>query len=93
MCNDGVRCGRPVCFFAHEPSQLRVPPSKPAVPPAALAIHLCIGMALAKQELRIMAEELLPNIESIELTGPAKVVQTTFVGGLKNLPVKITFAE
>ena len=55
--------------------------------------HLCIGMALAKQELRIMAEELLPKIESIELTGPAKVVQTTFVGGLKNLPVKITFAE
>ncbi|UXA13949.1 cytochrome P450 [Mycobacterium sp. SMC-8] len=55
--------------------------------------HLCIGMALAKQELRIMAEELLPKVESIELTGPAKVVQTTFVGGLKNLPVKITFAE
>lgn len=54
--------------------------------------HLCIGMALAKQELRIMAEELLPKIASIELTGPAKVVQTTFVGGLKNLPVKITFA-
>ena len=55
--------------------------------------HLCIGMALAKQELRIMAEELLPRIESIELTGPAKVVQTTFVGGLKNMPVKITFAR
>lgn len=55
--------------------------------------HLCIGMALAKQELRIMGEELLPKIESIELTGPAKVVQTTFVGGLKNLPVKITFAH
>jgi cytochrome P450 len=55
--------------------------------------HLCIGMALAKQELRIMAEELLPKIESIELTGPSKVVQTTFVGGLKNMPVKITFAR
>jgi cytochrome P450 len=55
--------------------------------------HLCIGMALAKQELRIMAEELLPKIESIELTGPPKVVQTTFVGGLKNMPVKITFAR
>lgn len=54
--------------------------------------HLCIGMALAKQELRIMAEELLPKIESIELTATSRVVQTTFVGGLKNMPVKITFA-
>jgi cytochrome P450 len=55
--------------------------------------HMCIGMHLAKQELRIMTEELLPKIESIELTGPTKVIQTTFVGGLKNMPVKITFAE
>jgi cytochrome P450 len=55
--------------------------------------HMCIGQHLAKQELRIMAEELLPRIESIELTGPTKVIQTTFVGGLKNMPVKITFAK
>jgi cytochrome P450 len=55
--------------------------------------HMCIGMHLAKQELRIMTEELLPKIESIELTGPTKVIQTTFVGGLKNMPVKITFAD
>jgi cytochrome P450 len=50
-------------------------------------------MHLAKQELRIMTEELLPKIESIELTGPTKVIQTAFVGGLKNMPVKITFAD
>jgi cytochrome P450 len=55
--------------------------------------HMCIGMHLAKQELRIMTEELLPKIESIELTGPTKVIQTAFVGGLKNMPVKITFAD
>jgi cytochrome P450 len=55
--------------------------------------HMCIGMHLAKQELRIMLEELLPKIESIELTGPTKVIQTTFVGGLKNMPVKITFRK
>lgn len=54
--------------------------------------HTCIGMHLAKQELRIMLEELLPKIESIELTGPTKVIQTTFVGGMKNMPVKFTFA-
>lgn len=52
--------------------------------------HVCIGMYLAKQEMRIMFEELLPRIESIEITGDRKVVRTNFVGGLRNLPVSLT---
>ncbi|OIH85192.1 cytochrome [Arthrobacter sp. UCD-GKA] len=51
--------------------------------------HMCIGQHLAKMELRIMLEELLPKIKSMELTGVRKVVQTNFVGGLKNRPMKI----
>ncbi|WP_214364757.1 cytochrome P450 [Pseudonocardia sp. H11422] len=54
--------------------------------------HMCIGQHLAKQELRIMLEELLPRLRSIEITGERKVVQTNFVGGLKNLPVRIDLA-
>jgi len=49
--------------------------------------HMCIGQHLAKMELRIMLEELLPRITSITLTGERKVVQTNFVGGLKNRPL------
>src|SRR5882757_1603409 len=41
--------------------------------------HMCIGQHLAKLELRVLFEELLPRINSIELTGERKVVQTNFV--------------
>ncbi|MFC7506072.1 cytochrome P450 [Nocardioides sp. CPCC 206347] len=51
--------------------------------------HMCIGQHLAKQELRIMFEELLPRIESIELLEGRKLTQTNFVGGIKRLPVRL----
>ena len=53
--------------------------------------HMCIGQHLAKIELRIMFEELLPKIGSVAVTGDTKVIQTNFVGGLKNMPVAIDF--
>ena len=37
LCNDGERCRRHVCFFAHSLEELRVPPTKPFVSPEALA--------------------------------------------------------
>jgi len=54
--------------------------------------HMCIGQHLAKQELRIMLEELLPRMTGIDVVGDRRVVQTNFVGGLKNLPLSITLA-
>ncbi|MFD0311015.1 cytochrome P450 [Streptomyces sp. NPDC127119] len=51
--------------------------------------HMCIGQHLAKLELRVMLEELLPRIRSIEITGERKVVRTNFVGGLRKLPVRL----
>jgi cytochrome P450 len=51
--------------------------------------HVCIGQHLAKQEMRLMFEELLPRIESIDITGDRKVVQSNFAGGLKSLPVTL----
>lgn len=37
MCNDGSRCNRNICFFAHCPEQIRVPKVKPFVSPEMLA--------------------------------------------------------
>jgi cytochrome P450 len=54
--------------------------------------HICIGQHLSKLELKVMFEELLPKVESIELLGPGQYTQTNFVGGLKHLPVKINFS-
>lgn len=51
--------------------------------------HMCIGQHLAKMELKIMLETLIPRISSIELTGERKVMQTNFVGGLKNRPLRL----
>lgn len=55
--------------------------------------HMCIGQHLAKIELRIMFEELLPKLDQIQIISETKVIQTNFVGGLKNMPVSLSFKE
>src|SRR6516225_1541532 len=54
--------------------------------------HMCVGQHLAKLELRVMLEELLPRLVSVEITGDRKVVQTNFVGGLRRLPMRLELA-
>jgi cytochrome P450 len=51
-------------------------------------VHFCLGAALARMEVNSFFTELLPRLKSIELTGAAQSVATTFVGGLKHLPVR-----
>lgn len=53
--------------------------------------HMCIGQHLAKIELRIMFETLLPHLKAVHLAGDTKFIQTNFVGGLKNMPVELEF--
>ena len=54
--------------------------------------HLCLGMHLARLELRILFEELLPQIKAVELDGEPKYSYANFVNGLKTLPVRVTWA-
>jgi cytochrome P450 len=51
-------------------------------------VHFCLGAALARMEVSSFFAELLPRLKSIELTGGPQHVATTFVGGLKHLPVR-----
>jgi cytochrome P450 len=51
-------------------------------------VHFCLGAALARMEINSFFSELIPRLDSIELTGPAQHTATTFVGGLKHLPVR-----
>ncbi|WP_067650380.1 cytochrome P450 [Nocardia harenae] len=53
--------------------------------------HMCIGQHLAKLELKIMFETLLPRLRAVHLAGDTKFIQTNFVGGLKNMPVELEF--
>lgn len=55
--------------------------------------HSCLGQPLARLELRILLEELLPRVRNVELAGPRKVLQTNFVGGLKSLPVRFELQD
>jgi len=53
--------------------------------------HLCLGMHLARLEIKIFFEQLLPRLESIELAGEASYLQANLVSGLTSLPVKYKF--
>lgn len=50
--------------------------------------HVCLGQHLARLEMRIFWEELLPRLKSVELTGPAKRVGASFVSGPFSVPIK-----
>ena len=54
--------------------------------------HLCLGNNLARMEVRLMFEELLPRISSIELTSEVRHVRSNFVNGIKKFPVRVTRA-
>jgi len=51
-------------------------------------VHFCLGAALARLEVNSFFSALLPRLESVELTGTPAHVATTFVGGLKHLPIR-----
>ena len=51
-------------------------------------VHLCLGLHLARMELRALFAELLPRLDSIELAGEPKNTTANFVSGLKTLPVR-----
>ncbi|POX60162.1 cytochrome P450 [Streptomyces sp. Ru62] len=52
--------------------------------------HLCLGNLLARTEIRIMFEELIPRLADIKLAGDVPRVRSNFVNGIKKLPVEIT---
>ncbi|MBU2667342.1 cytochrome P450 [Actinoplanes bogorensis] len=51
--------------------------------------HLCMGNALARMEIRLMFEELLPRVRDIELAGDVTRVRSNFVNGIKKFPVAV----
>ncbi|MBD2843061.1 cytochrome P450 [Erythrobacter rubeus] len=52
--------------------------------------HQCLGLHLARMEMRILFEVLLDRIAAVEPAGEARRATSTFVGGLKSLPLRVT---
>ena len=50
--------------------------------------HKCLGEHLARLELRVFFEELLPALADMRVTGPAARLRSNFVSGIKRLPVR-----
>jgi cytochrome P450 len=54
--------------------------------------HVCLGQHLARMEMRILFEELLPRLKSVHLDGEPRYVESWFVNGLKTLPIAFELA-
>lgn len=54
--------------------------------------HLCLGAQLARMEIKVLLEELLPRLGSVEITGPIDRLRSNFIAGIKRLPITVTTA-
>jgi cytochrome P450 len=55
--------------------------------------HVCLGQHLAKMEIRILFEELLPRLKSVKLAGEPLLSHSFFVNGLKSLPITFEISD
>ncbi len=50
--------------------------------------HVCLGQHLARMEISALFRELLRRVKKVELAGEPRYIQSSFVGGLKSLPIR-----
>lgn len=50
--------------------------------------HVCLGQHLARMEMAAIYREILDRVTDIELIGEPKYIHSTFVGGLKSMPIR-----
>jgi len=53
--------------------------------------HRCLGEYLARVEIKVLFEELLPRLADIRLNGPVMRLRSNFISGMKHLPVKVSW--
>ena len=54
--------------------------------------HLCLGAQLARMELKVLFEELLPSLSDARLAGPVDRLRSNFIAGMKRVPVTVSLA-
>jgi cytochrome P450 len=50
--------------------------------------HICLGLHLARMEMRVLWEELLPRLDGVELDGVPRNMEANFVCGPKSVPMR-----
>ena len=53
--------------------------------------HLCLGAHLARLEMRVVFEEIVKRWEKVELAGTPERLRSNFIGGMKQLPIRVTW--
>lgn len=51
--------------------------------------HVCLGMWLARLEVRLLLQELVKRVDAIEAAGEVEYLRSNFVGGIKRLVVRM----
>ncbi|MEM7208093.1 MAG: cytochrome P450 [Pseudomonadota bacterium] len=54
--------------------------------------HVCLGMWLARLEVRVLMQEFVKRVKSVEQAGEIACLRSNFVGGIKKLPLRIQLA-
>ena len=52
--------------------------------------HYCLGVALAKMEIKVMFSEMLTRVPEMRLAGEPKRLYSTLINGIKHLPVQLS---
>ena len=55
--------------------------------------HFCLGANLARAEIKLMFQELLPVLPDIELAAPPSRLRSNFINGIKHMPISYTPAK
>ncbi|MGH7248049.1 MAG: cytochrome P450, partial [Pseudomonadota bacterium] len=51
--------------------------------------HFCLGANLARLELEVLFRQLIERMEYAEMTGSIERLRSSFVGGIKHMPIKM----
>jgi cytochrome P450 len=55
--------------------------------------HVCLGQYLARLEMRILFEELIPRISAVVLAGKPKRSDSAFIGGPETVPIRYALRQ
>ena len=97
-----IRAGQHLCLFYpsanrdedvfEDPFRFRV--DRHPNPHLAFGIgeHFCLGASLARLELRVVFAKLAERLRAVELSGPVSRLRSSFVGGIKRVPIRYRLA-
>jgi cytochrome P450 len=97
-----IRAGEACCLFYpsanrdedvfEDPFAFRIDRSPNEHYAFGIGVHFCLGANLARLELQEIFRRLVPRIVEVELAGPVERMRSSFVGGIKRMPLRLRLA-